>query len=49
MQKTNKELNQEFDARQQARVRPKTPEYNFKPLEDVVRKWVEMSKAREQA
>ena len=39
--KTNKELNQEFDARQTARVRPKdTIEYNWKPLEEVIRQWV---------
>ncbi len=49
MSKTNRELNQEFDARQQARVRPKTPAFNPEPLEQVIRKWVEMRKAREQA
>ena len=47
--KTNRELNTEHDARMQARQRPKQPEYNFKPLEEAVRKWAEMSKAREQA
>lgn len=46
--KTNRELNTEYDARQQAKQRPKTPEYNPAPLEQVIRKWVEMSKAREQ-
>ncbi len=46
--KTNRELNTEHDRRQKERVRPKGPEYNFKPLEEVVRKWVEASKAREQ-
>jgi hypothetical protein len=39
--KTNKEKNQEHDRRQQERVRPKEPEYNYKPLEDVIRKWVQ--------
>lgn len=48
MKKTNKELNQEHEARELMRVRPKGPEYNAKPLEEVIRKWVEMSKAREQ-
>jgi len=37
--KTNKELNTEYDQRQKERVRPKQPEYNFKPLEDVIRAW----------
>jgi len=46
--KTNRELNQAYDAKQQAKQRPKQPEYNFKPLEEAVRKWAEMSKAREQ-
>lgn len=46
--KTNREKNQEYDARQQAKQRPKEPVYNFEPLEQVVRKWAEMSKAREQ-
>lgn len=42
--KTNKELNTEYDKRQQERVRPKGPTYNFKPLEDVIRQWVLASK-----
>ena len=37
--KTNKEKNLEHDARMQARVRPKPVEYNFKPLEEVLRAW----------
>ena len=37
--KTNRELNQAYDAKQQARVRPKQPVYNFKPLEEVIKKW----------
>lgn len=44
MQKTNRELNQEHDARELMRVRPKQPAWNFKPLEDVVRKWAELSR-----
>ena len=38
--KTNKEKNQAHDARQQERVRPKPIEYNWKPLEEVIRQWV---------
>lgn len=38
--KTNKQLNQEHDQRQQERVRPKQPNYNFEPLEAVVNQWV---------
>lgn len=45
--KTNRELNQEYDRRQADKVRPKEPVYDFKPLEAVVRKWVEASKDRE--
>ena len=40
MKKTNKQLNTEYDNKQKERVRPKGPTYNFKPLEDVIRKWV---------
>ena len=39
--KTNREKNLEHDAQQQSKVRPKQPEYNWKPLETVVRKWME--------
>jgi hypothetical protein len=46
--KTNRELNEEHDRRELMRVRPKQPNYNYKPLEEVVRKWVELSKNREQ-
>ena len=35
--KTNKEKNQEHDARAKARVRPAPKEWNHKPLEDAVR------------
>ena len=37
--KTNRELNQAYDAAQKAKVRPKQPEYSFKPLEDLFRHW----------
>ena len=43
MKKTNKELNQAYDKKQAERVRPKQPVYNFKPLEEVVRKWVKQN------
>lgn len=35
--KTNRELNQEHDARAKARVRPAPKDYNFKPLEDAIK------------
>ena len=38
--KTNKEKNQEFDAKQKERVRPKGPTYNWQPREDVIRQWI---------
>jgi hypothetical protein len=38
--KTNREKNQEYDARQGNKVRPKDPKWDFKPLEDVIRQWV---------
>ena len=41
MKKTNKELNTAYDKKQADRVRPKQPAYNYKPLEDVIRKWVQ--------
>lgn len=47
MKKTNRELNTEHAGRELMRVRPKQPAYDFKPLEDVVRQWVEASR-REQ-
>jgi hypothetical protein len=40
MQKNNRTLNQEHERRTADRVRPKQPEYDFKPLEEIVRKWV---------
>ena len=44
MKKSNRELNQEHDRRQQERVRPKPVEYNFKPLEDAIRRMKENGK-----
>ena len=38
--KTNREKNQEYDAKQQAKVRPQQPEYNWQPLQEVINKWV---------
>jgi len=40
MSKTNRELNQEYDAKQAEKIRPKQPVYNAKPLEEVIAKWV---------
>ena len=40
----NKELNQAHDKKQQERVRPKVVEHSWKPLEDVIRKWITGSK-----
>ena len=37
--KTNKEKNTEHDSR--TVVRPKTKQYDFKPLEEVIRQWVQ--------
>jgi len=42
--KTNKELNTAHDAKQQDRVRPKHPAYEFKALEAVIRSWITGSK-----
>ncbi len=39
--KTNKEKNQEHERKELMRVRPKQPAYDFKPLEEVVRKWAQ--------
>ena len=38
--KTNKELNTEHERKELMRVRPKPIVFDWKPLEDVVRKWV---------
>jgi hypothetical protein len=42
--KTNKEKNLEHDARMAERMRPKQPEYNYKPLEDAIRAMILNSK-----
>lgn len=42
--KTNKEKNTEYDKAQSERVRPKDPEYNWQPLEAVIRQWILSSK-----
>jgi len=39
--KTNKEKNTEHDRRQQERVRPAAKAYDFKPLEQAMRKWIQ--------
>jgi hypothetical protein len=44
MNKTNKEKNIEYDAKMQERVRPKDPEFNWEPLEAVIRQWILNSK-----
>jgi hypothetical protein len=38
--KTPKELNTEHDKRELLRVRPKQAKYDFKPLEEVISRWV---------
>jgi len=38
--KTNREKNTEYDAKAQASIRPKEPEYSWKPLEEAIRQWV---------
>ena len=43
--KTNKELNTAHDAKMQERMRPKQPEYDYKPLEDAIRAMILNSKA----
>lgn len=40
MSKTNRDKNKEHELKELMRVRPKQPVYDFKPLEEVVRKWV---------
>ncbi len=40
MKKSNRELNTEHDKRTKERVRPKGPDYNFAPLEAVIKQWV---------
>jgi hypothetical protein len=38
--KSNKEKNLAHDAKMQEQLRPKKKEYNFEPLEAVIRQWV---------
>ena len=38
----------EHDRQQQERVRPKQPDYDFKPLEDIVNSWVRETVAKKQ-
>jgi hypothetical protein len=38
--KTNRELNQEHDQRQQAKIRPKQTEYQFEELQAIVNQWI---------
>lgn len=47
--KTPRELNQEHEKRELLRVRPKQVEYNFEPLEAVIRKWKEAREQNESA
>ena len=42
--KTNRELNQAYDAKQTDKVRPAAKAYDFKPLQDVIRQWITASK-----
>jgi len=37
--KTNKEKNQAHDAKMAERMRPKQPEYNWEPLDAVIKQW----------
>ena len=48
MKKTNRELNQEHERRELMRVRPKQPNWNFEPLEQVIRQWVKARVGSEQ-
>ena len=42
--KTNRELNTAYDAKQAEKMRPATPEYNWKPLADVIHSWIAKAK-----
>ena len=44
MSKTNRELNQAHDQKQKEQVRPKQGQYNYAPLEAVIRQWITGSK-----
>ena len=37
--KTNQQKNKEYDQKQTDRIRPKAKEWNFEPLEAVIRQW----------
>ena len=38
--KTNRDKNTEYNTREQDRIRPKQPVYDFKPLEAIMRQWI---------
>jgi hypothetical protein len=38
--KTNKEKNMEHQAKQDTKIRPKQPAYDFEPLQAVINGWV---------
>jgi hypothetical protein len=40
MNKTNKEKNMEHEQKQQQKVRPKQPEYQFEELQQIVNSWI---------
>mgnify|MGYP003338003471 FL=1 len=42
--KTNRELNTAHDQRQSQRVRPKRGNYNWEPLDSVIRLWAKASR-----
>ena len=42
--KTNREKNTAYDAKQAEKIRPSQPEYNWKPLQEVIHKWVTNAK-----
>lgn len=48
MKKTNRQLNQEYDRKQQERVRPKDSAWDHKPLQEVIHNWVKASRTSEQ-
>lgn len=45
--KTNRELNQEHEARELMRVRPKPVEYRFEELQAVVNTWIRTPSEKE--
>lgn len=40
MSKTAREKNEQYDARQQEKVRPRAAEYDFETLQQVVNTWI---------